>query len=349
MRCTLGLLFLTFAIGCGGGNTGGGVDLQGAGSSFVDPMMQEWTKPFKEAKKIDVNYQSKGSAAGITMMTETKVDFGCTDAPLNKDQLKKAEETNGDVIHVPLCMGAVAMAYNLEGNPEVRLTGELLAKIYLGDIKKWNDDALQKIQAEGVKLPNLDIVVVARADGSGTSHIFSDYMQKVCKEKGLTWKPGQGLKPEFGKHVKEQNKSDGVTGFIKNSRGAIGYVEVRYAMNAELPYAIMQNSKGKWIKADDVKGVTAAAASTPEKEITDDLCFSMTDAPGEDAYPISGTVWAVMYVKQSPEKAKALKDFLTWVTHDGQKYCEKLHYAPLPENLVKKIDAKLDTMKVGGK
>ena len=290
MRQTLGSLFLAFAIGCSGtggtNGTGGGKgdhvqaaeELEGAGSSFVNPMMQEWTAPFKEAKNIDVNYQSKGSAAGIDMMIDKKVDFGCSDAPLNKDQLAKAADKNGDVIHVPLCMGAVVLAYHLDGDQEVRFTGEILAKIYLGRITKWNDPELQKAQADGVKLPDLDIVVVARADGSGTSYIFTDYMQKVCKKQGIDWKPGQGLKPEFGKHVKEQNKNDGVAGFIKNTKGALGYVEMLYALNTKIPYATMQNAKGKWIKAD-VKTVTAAAASTPEKEITADLCFSMTDAP----------------------------------------------------------------------
>jgi phosphate transport system substrate-binding protein len=339
-------------IGCGG--CGGNSDveaakeLQGAGSSFVNPMMQEWTKYFKEAKGIHVNYQSKGSAAGIDMMTEQKVDFGCSDAPLSPDQLKKAKDKNGAVLHIPMCMGAVAMAYNLEGDPEVRFTGEILAKIYLGQIKKWNDPELQKIQAKDVKLPDLEIVVVARADGSGTSYIFTDYMEKLCKQKGLDWKPGQGLKPEFGRHVKEQPKSDGVAGFIKNTKGALGYVEMLYALNTNIPYGLVQNAKGKFIKAD-VATVAEAASSTPEKEITDDLCFSMTDAPGADAYPISGMVWAVVYVEQDKAKAKALKEFLTWATHDGQKYCEKLHYATLPENLVKKIDAKLATLGTAGK
>src|SRR5262249_49365000 len=156
--------------------------------------------------------------------------------------------------------------------------------------------------------------------------------------KGLDWKPGQGLKPEFGKHVKEQNKSDGVAGFIKNNPGSLGYVEMLYALNTKTPFGMVQNSKGKFIKAD-VESVTEAAASTPEKEIAEDLCFSMTDVPGEKAYPISGMTWAVLYAKQAPEKAKALKEFLTWVTHDGQKFCKTLHYAPLSENLVKKIDA----------
>jgi phosphate transport system substrate-binding protein len=173
-------------------------------------------------------------------------------------------------------------------------------------------------------------------------------MQKVCEQKGLKWKPGQGLKPEFGKHVKEQNKSDGVAGFIKENQGSLGYVEMLYAMNTKTPFALLQNSKGKFIKAD-VESVTEAAASTPEKDISEDLCFSMTDAPGEKAYPISGLTWAVLYTKQSPEKAKALKELLTWVTHDGQKFCKKLHYAPLSENLVKKIDARLETLKVAGK
>src|SRR5262249_9779548 len=189
---------------------------------------------------------------------DEKVDFGATDAPMNAEQLKKAKDKKGDVIHVPLAMGAVVMAYNLKDNPEVRFTGEVLAKIYLGDIKKWNDPELQKLQAEGVKLPDLDIVPVARADGSGTSYIFTDYMQKVCEQKGLKWKPGHGLKPEFGKHVKEQNKSDGVAGFIKENEGSLGYVEMLYALNTKTPYGLVQNSKGKYIKADVDSGTEAA-------------------------------------------------------------------------------------------
>src|SRR5262249_9365102 len=156
--------------------------------------------------------------------------------------------------------------------PEVRFTGEVLAKIYLGDIKKWNDPALQNIQAEGVTLPDLDIIPVARADGSGTSYIFTDYMQKVCGQKGLDWKPGPALYPDLGKHVSRKDKSGGLADFIKKTRGALGYVEMAYALHTRTPFGAVQNSKGKYIKAD-VDSVTEAETSTPEEKITEDLCF----------------------------------------------------------------------------
>ena len=202
------------------------------------------------------------------------------------------------MVHIPLCMGALVPAYNLDGNPKVKFTGAILARIYLGSITRWDDPDLQAIQDEGVKLPPLDIVPVARADGSGSSYIFSDYLQKCVGDK---WTPGVGLNPEFGKHVKEEQKTHGIAGFIKATKGALGYVEMLYALQTKIPYGLVQNKQGKFVAAN-VASVTAAAASVADKEITEN--FSITNAPGEDAYPISGVVWAVFYANQEPEKSQ---------------------------------------------
>jgi phosphate transport system substrate-binding protein len=328
-------------IGCGGGGSGGGGGgtLQGAGSSFIDPMMQEWATAYYKAKQVKLNYQSKGSTAGIDMMTHKDVDFGCTDAPMTDEQLSKAKEAGGEVIHVPLLMGAIVPAYNLEGNPDLNFSGEVIGRIYLGKIKKWNDPAIKALNPE-VDLPDLDIVPVRRSDGSGSTYILTDFLHKVL---GDEWKPGVSTAIEWPAG-NGQKGNDGVAGLVKRTNGAFGYIELIYALKNNISFGAVKNSKGKRIKAD-MKSVTAAAAAA---EVPADLRYSITNAAGDDAYPISGTTWAVLYVKQPPDKAAALHDFLHWITHDGQEQIEKLHYARLPEGLVKKVDEKLALLK-GGK
>jgi phosphate transport system substrate-binding protein len=323
------------SFGCGGS---GKRPLQGAGSTFVDPIMQVWASAYKEDKGVTVNYQAKGSGAGISMMTGREVDFGCSDAPLNDEQLATAKEQGGEVIHIPLCMGGIVPAYNLPNLPDLVFSGEVLMNIYLGKITSWDDPALAKLNPMK-KLPKLDISVAYRSDASGSTYILTDYFVKIDKD---AWTPRRGTTIKFPVGTGSKG-TDGVAGFVKQNKGAIGYVELIYAMKSGIPYGSVINAAGNPIKAD-MKSVTAAAATA---DIPDDLRYSITNAPGKDAYPIAGTVWAIVYVKQPARKVEPVRDFLTWITHDGQKLTSKLHYAPLPEVVVKKIDDKLKKIEAG--
>jgi phosphate transport system substrate-binding protein len=331
----LGALVLLASVGCWGSGKST-PRLEGAGSTFVDPMMQEWAVVYNKQKNVQVNYQGKGSGAGISMMTGKEVDFGCSDAPLNEEQLAKATKAGGEVLHIPLCMGGIVPAYNLPGITDLTFSGQVLMKIYLGEIKNWNDKELAKLNP-GVKLPDKEIAVAFRSDSSGSTYILTDYFTKIDEQ---AWTPGKSTAIKFlvGTGAKG---TDAVAGYVKNNEGAIGYVELIYALTNNITFGKVINAAGKPIKAD-MKSVTAAAAGA---KIPDDLRYSITNAPGEEAYPIAGTVWALVYAEQPSDKAKPLTDFLTWITHDGQKQCEKLHYASLPPVLVKKIEGKLAKIK----
>jgi phosphate transport system substrate-binding protein len=309
--------------------------LNGAGATFVFPVMSKWAAEYDKAKGVEINYQSIGSGGGIQQMTAKTADFGCSDAFLNEEQLKKAKDTNGDVVHIPLVMGAVVPIYNLEGVDELTFDGPALADIFLGKIKKWNDKALVALNPKA-KLPDKDIGVVHRSDGSGTTNIFADYLSKVSpewKEKvgvgtSLKWPTGEGA-----------SGNPGVAGRVKTTAGTIGYVELIYALQNDIKCGLVKNKEGVAVKAD-LKSVTAAADNML-KDIPDDLRYSITDAGGKDSYPISGTSWAVVYTKQPAGTGKQIVDFLNWCTHDGQQYCEALHYAKLPPGLVERVEKKL--------
>lgn len=330
-RMWLLLLVGLVSVGCGDEK----VRLEGAGSSFVDPMMQEWAQIYKKEKGIAINYQSKGSGAGIKMMTGQEIDFGCSDAPLNDEQLNECKNVGGAVVHIPLCMGAIVPAYNLPDLPDLIFDGPTLIAIYLGKITKWNDLALAKLNP-GRNLPDERITVAFRSDASGSTYILTDYFTQIDK---AAWTPGKGTAPKFPIGTGAKG-SDGIAGLVRGTRGTIGYVEMIYALKNNISYGRVVNSKGKAITAE-TKSVTAAAATV---ELPDDLRYSIVNAPGVEAYPISGTVWAITYVKQG-KWGRQLKDFLWWVTHEGQKETENLHYAALPESLVKKIEAKLDSIR----
>lgn len=325
----LGVGMVLVGLGCGGDRKS---RLEGAGSTFVDPIMQEWASLYKKDRGVTINYQAKGSGAGIGMMTSREVDFGCSDAPLNEEQFGEAKEKGGEVIHIPLCMGAIVPAYNLPDMPDLIFSGPVLMQIYLGKITSWDDDQLVKLNP-GKKLPKMDISVAYRSDASGSTYILTDYFMKIDEQ---AWTPRRGTTIKFPLGTGSKG-NDGVAGFVKQSPGAIGYVELIYALKSDIPFGKIINKAGKPIKAD-MKSVTAAAATV---KVPDDLRYSITDAPGKDAYPIAGTVWAIVYTKQPARKAPLVRDFLTWITHDGQKHTEALHYAPLPEGVVRKIDEKL--------
>jgi len=331
-----GIVLLLAAAACGCGDPSAGKRLDGAGSSFVDPMMQEWAAAYKKEKGVSVNYQSKGSGAGIKGMTSQDVHFGCSDAPLNDEQVEICKERNGEVIHVPLCMGAIVLAYNLKDVPDLVFDGKALIGIFSGAITSWDDPAIAKLNP-GKTLPKLKVTVARRSDASGSTFILTDYFTKVDKD---GWKPGRGteIKWPVGTGAKG---TDGVASLIKQTEGTIGYVEQIYAVDNKLPFASVINASGKAIKPD-TKSVTAAAATVA---IPDDLRYSITDAPGEGAYPLAGTVWAIVYVKQPAAVAKQVKELLWWITHEGQALTGKLHYAALPDSLVKRIEKKLDLIK----
>jgi phosphate transport system substrate-binding protein len=327
----------------GGCGSGGASRLNGAGSSFVKPMMDEWAKLYRKEKNIEVNYQSKGSSTGKEQMTNKEIDFGCSDAPMSDDELKTAEGKGGKVVHIPLVMGAVVPVYNLKGiDKPLQFSGSVLADIFRRQITKWNDEALKKLNP-GVMLPDQDIKVVHRADGSGTNYVFTEFLSKVSP----TWKK----EIKFGTSVNwpegtfGERGNEGVSKYVQYTPGAIGYVELLYALQIKMPYGSVLNAEGKFIHAD-LKSITAAAQAKV-KDIPPDLRFSLTDAPGEDSYPICGTVWAICYVKQPADKAGVLKGFLTWVTHEGQNQAAALDYARLPQELIPRLEAKLNEISTG--
>jgi len=339
------------ALGCGGnagpsGSSSAGTKtakrLNGAGSSFVNDMMLKWSSVYNKEKGIEVNYQSVGSGAGIQKLKDKLVDFGCSDAPLSEDNLEKFKEIGGGAVHIPVVMGGVVVAYNLTGLEQpLRFSGPVLADIFLGKITKWNDAALQALNPD-VKLPDKAVAVVHRSDGSGTTDIWTDFLCKASPE----WKSkvGRNTAVEWPCGV-GQKGSEGISGHVGRTDGAIGYVELIYAAKNNIPYGLVKNKEGEFIKPT-LESVTAAANGALD-EIPDDLRYSITDPKGKDSYPISGTTWAIVFVKQEPDKAVAIDEFLRWITHEGQKYAAELQYAALPPKLVERVDKKLALLKAG--
>lgn len=314
----------------------------GSGSSFVYPLMVQWASEFEKREDgCKINYRSLGSGAGIKQITEKKVDFACTDAPMTDEEIAKARDVGGELVHIPLVMGAVVAAYNLPGATEpLRFSGAVLADIYLGKITKWNDQALQKLNP-GVQLPDRPILVVHRRDDSGTTYIWTDFLSKVSPEwqkkvgtgHDITWPTGQA---EVG--------NGGVAEYVKNTAGSLGYVELAYAHRKDIAFGVVQNREGEFVKPSLQS--TVITASNVQQIIQDDLRYSMTNAPGKESYPICGTTWAVVYVHQPAGKGRELVAFLQWVLGEGQDRCEALFYARLPEPLVARAKLKLDNIKL---
>jgi phosphate transport system substrate-binding protein len=301
-----------------GSNTGGGTLLiNGAGATFPYPIYSKWFDEYhKKYSNIQINYQSIGSGGGIRQMLEGTVDFGASDQPMTDEQLSQAKS---DVA-----------AYNVPGiSEELNFTPAALAGIYLGKIKKWNDPELTKANP-GVKLPNSEIVVVHRSDGSGTTYIWVDYLAKISPE----WKEKVGVNSSVNWPVGLGGKgNEGVAGVIKNTPNSIGYVEKIYAIQTKMTYGRVQNAAGKFVKPELVN-VTAAAAGAA-KNMPDDFRVSITNAPGEDAYPIASFTWLLVPAKiQNEAKKKAIKEFLNWMLTDGQNLVEALSYSKLPPEVV---------------
>src|SRR5215216_1329768 len=336
------LVFAFVSLACNGGGGSGAVSLQGAGATFPNPLYQKWLSEYSKLhSNVRIDYQSIGSGGGIKQLKEQTVDFGASDAPMKDDDLKSAA---GEVLHIPTVLGAVVITYNLQNiNQPLRFSPEVVVDIFLGRINKWNDP---KIVADnpGVTLPANDITVVHRSDGSGTSAVFTDYLSKISAE----WKDkvGTGTSPSWPIGIGGKG-NEGVTGQVKNTPNTIGYVELAYAVQNKLPVAHIKNSSGNFIEPS-IDGVTQAAAgsagSTPE-----DLRVSITNATGAQAYPISSYTYILVYKDQKDAaKGKALVDFLWWGIHDGEAYAKELQYAPLPADIVKRAEIKINSVTANG-
>jgi len=304
--------------------------INGAGATFPYPIYSKWFDEYhKLHPDIDFNYQSIGSGGGIRQILAGTVDFGATDGPMTDEQLGQAKTK---ILHFPTVMGAVIPTYNIQGvSQELNFTPDALAGIFLGKITKWNDPAIAGSN-RGVNLPDQDIVVVHRSDGSGTTYVWVDYLSKVSEE----WKTKVGKNTSVNWPVGLGGKgNEGVSGLVKQTPGAIGYVELIYAAQNNLPYGKVRNSSGVFVKAD-LASVTAAAAGAA-KSMPDDFRVSITNAPGKAAYPISSFTWLLVPNKiDDPAKKKAILDFLHWMLKDGQGMVEALSYAKLPKEVVAK-------------
>ncbi len=318
------------------GSANGAALINGAGATFPSPLYMRWSSEFQKVRSdVRINYQSIGSGAGIKQFIEKTVDFGATDLPMTDEQLKVANEP---VLHIPTVLGAVVLTYNLPalaGKP-LRFSSDIVADIYLGKIKKWNDERIAK-ENPGVVLPDTEVLVVARADGSGTTGIFTDYLSKISAE----WKTrvGSATAVKWPVGLKEKG-NEGVTGRVKLTEGAIGYVELIYAKNNGLPYASIKNKAGAFVEPSE-KAVTAAAAGAL-KNMPSDFRVSITNADGKESYPISGFTYLLVRKTQvAGEKSQNLLSFLKWAIGDGQMFASALHYAPLPSSLAKKVQAEV--------
>src|SRR6476660_5727257 len=349
----LALTLAVLAIGCGGGspqpvsaNNSGGSDssqalqINGAGATFPYPIYSKWFSEYNTLHpNVRINYQSIGSGGGIQQISNQTVFFGATDGPMTDEQLKSAP---GPVVHFPTVLGAVVPVYNIpDVTAELKFTGPILADIFLGKIKKWNDPALVKLNP-GVKLPATDVTGVHRSDGSGTTYIFVDYLSKVSPDfksqvgvsTSVKWPAGVGGKG-----------NEGVSGLVTQTPGSIGYVELIYALQNKVSYGSVQNMAGEFVTAS-VEAVSLAAAEAA-KSMPADFRVSITNAPGKGVYPISSFTWLLLYENPKDKaQSKAMVDFLKWALSDGQKFAPDLGYAPLPESVVKLEMAALAKIKV---
>jgi phosphate transport system substrate-binding protein len=316
----------------------GSLLINGAGATFPFPLYSKWFSEYNKLfPNLKFNYQSIGSGGGIKQITEKTVDFGASDAPLSDEELAKAP----GLLNLPTVLGSVVVAYNLPGVSGLNLSGSSLAGIFLGTIAKWSDPAIAK-DNPGLKLPDTAIAVASRSDGSGTNYVFTDYLAKVS--------PAFKAKVGVGKSVKWPvglggKGNEGVTGVVKSTPGAIGYLELAYAIQNQLPVAAIQNADGAFVKPT-IEATSAAAAGVA---VPDDFRVSITNAPGKDAYPISSFTYLLVYKDQpNKEKGPAVVDFLKWAVTDGEKFAPALYYAPLPSAVQTKVLAKIATLTVQG-
>lgn len=305
-------------------------NINAAGATFPYPIYSKWFDEYHKAHpNVQINYQSIGSGGGISQLTARTVDFGASDGPMSDDQLKAA---GFKILHFPTVLGAAVLTYNIPGvNAELKFTPEAIAGIYLGKVSKWNDPAITGANP-GVKLPGDDIVVIHRSDGSGTTFIFTDYLSKVSPEWATKVGKNTAVKWPVGLGGKG---SEGVSGLIKQTPDSIGYVELIYAIQNNMPYGLVKNAAGDFVKAS-LAGVSAAAAGAASN-MPDDFRVSIVNAPGKGAYPISSFTWLLIPAQiQDAGKREAIKAFLNWMMTDGQNDCEPLAYSKLPPAVVAK-------------
>jgi phosphate transport system substrate-binding protein len=310
--------------------------INGAGATFPYPIYQKWCSEYSKVDPgVQINYNSIGSGGGQQQIIAGTVDFGASDGPMSDADLAKAP---GKILHIPTVAGADVLTYNLPDSPKLKMDGPTIADIFFGKITKWNDPAIAG-QNPGVKLPDLDIVVVHRADGSGTTYIWVDYLSSVSKEwetkvgrgKAVSWPTGQGAKG-----------NEGVTGMVKQTPGAIGYVELIYAKQNKLPFADIKNASGEYV-TPGIESVTKALESA---KIPDDFRFSMVNSPGSGAYPIAGTTWLLVYETQKdPVRGRKVVEFLNWSLTKGEAMAPALDYAPLPDSVQQRVLERIKTIK----
>lgn len=348
MRSLPALALMVLALGCGSGDRPGpgagesappargtGATLTGAGATFPNPIYTKWFDAYARQTGVKINYQSIGSGGGIRQFTEGTVDFGATDGPMTDEQIAAVK---GNVWHIPTVLGAVAVTYNLPGLAKpLRFDGQVLADVFLGRITTWNDPRIAALNP-GVALPPQDIIVVHRSDGSGTSFIFTDYLSKVSAE----WKEKVGSATSVQWPVGLGGKgNEGVTQQVKQSEGAIGYVELIYAISNQLPYAHLRNAAGEFVEPT-LKSVSAAAAGARLGPDTD-FRVSITDAAGADAYPISSFTWLLIQPQGADAaRGRQIREFLRWMLEpDAQRMAADLHYAPLPMPVIELVQRRV--------
>jgi phosphate transport system substrate-binding protein len=330
---------LVAALACGGEKRSGGADLTGAGATFPYPIYSKWFADYAGATGVKINYQSIGSGGGIRQLTEGTVDFGASDAPMSDAEMAKLK---APVLHFPTVLGAVVLTYNIPGiTKAIRLTGPVVADIFTGKVTKWNDPRIANLN-KGLALPGSDILVVHRTDGSGTTYIFSDYLSSVSpswaqapgKGKELSWPVGLGGKG-----------NEGVAGQVKQTPGAIGYVELAYAKQNSLPFADLQNADGEFITPTIESVTKAAAAAAAKLPANTDYRISIVNAAGKGAYPIASFTFLLVYQAQTDAvKGKKLVDFLRWYLREGEKAAASLDYSPLPASMVAQLEKRLGTI-----
>ena len=357
MSFTTGMLILVIAImpistSVKSSYAQGQISINGAGATFPFPLIDAWRVQYQKVKPtVNINYQSIGSGGGVKQFTEKTVDFGASDAPLSKSEQKSAP----GAVHIPETIGSVVVAYNLPSFPNkgLKLSGPIIADIFLGKIKKWNDQKIQSMNA-GVSLPSNNIVVVHRSDGSGTTFVWTDYLSKVSSEwnnkigtsKSVPWPTGIGAPG-----------NEGVANAVKGTQNTIGYVELAYALTTKMPYAFLQNQAGKFIEPSISSTEAAVSASAPNLPNGDQPwdSVSVVNAPGAESYPIASFSYLLLYKELSTNpsidnvKAKALVDFISWAITDGQKSANKLGYVPLPDQVVKLDQDTLKSLTFHGK
>jgi phosphate transport system substrate-binding protein len=331
-KYVLGLIaILLISMAFGGTGHAKDVELIGAGATFPYPLYSKMFDVYNKEYGVKVNYQAIGSGGGIRQLISKTVDFGGSDAIMSDKDLAEA---SAPVLHIPTCAGAVVLTYNLAGNPQLRFTPDVIADIFLGKISKWNDSRISATNP-GVKLPGMNITVVHRSDGSGTTFIFSDYLGKVSAE----WKEKVGTGPSLNWPAGLGGKGNpGVAGLVKQTPGSIGYVELIYALQNKMPFGMVKNKKGNFVGA-----TLASTSKAADTNLPDDMKVSLTDTDAPEGYPISGFTWILVYKDQSygdrsEENAKGLVKLLWWMTHQGQKYTQPLEYAPLSKKAVEKAE-----------